>query len=111
LGRRLAERGPAVILSRLGAELTARAARLEQVVGEGLRRRRARIEALSAQLEAVNPLQVLKRGYTLTRLKKTGVIVAGAGELHEGQGIITRFHDGEVESTVEDASQPKLFEG
>jgi exodeoxyribonuclease VII large subunit len=111
LGRRLAERGPAVILSRLGAELTARAARLEQVVGEGLRRRRARIEALSAQLEAVNPLQVLRRGYTLTRLKKTGAIVASAAELHEGQGIVTRFHDGEVESTVEDSSQPKLFEG
>jgi exodeoxyribonuclease VII large subunit len=111
LGRRLAERGPAVILSRLGAELTARAARLEQVIGEGLRSRRARIEALSAQLEAVNPLQVLRRGYTLTRFKKTGAIVASAAELHEGQGIVTRFHDGEVESTVEDASQPKLFEG
>ncbi len=111
LSRRLQEQAPAATLSRLGAELTARAARLDQLIGEGLRRRRARIDALSAQLEAVNPLQVLRRGYTLTRLKKTGAIVARAAELHEGQGIVTRFHDGEVESTVEDASQPKLFEG
>ena len=111
LNHRLQKRGPAVTLSRLKAELTATAARMNQLTGEGLRRRRARIEALSAQLEAVNPLQVLKRGYTLTRLKKTGAIVTSSSQLHEGQSIVTRFHDGEVESTVDDAAQPKLFEG
>jgi exonuclease VII large subunit len=53
---------------------------------------------------------VLERGYTLTRLKKSGTIVRSATALNERDHIVTRFHDGEVESTVEDPQQPKLFE-
>jgi exonuclease VII large subunit len=43
-------------------------------------------------------------------LKKTNVILRSAKQLAERDHVITRFHDGEVESTVEDPQQPTLFE-
>jgi len=107
---RLAERHPRNTLALQRAHLTAISVRLDRAVRTHLRRQAEKISTLSIHLEAISPQRVLERGYTVTRLKKSGLIVRDASQLKEPDHIITRFHDGEVESTVEDPQQPKLFE-
>jgi exodeoxyribonuclease VII large subunit len=76
----------------------------------GLRRRGTMLDSLAARLEALSPQQVLRRGYSLTTLKKTGVVVRTPADVKPGQVLVTRLVDGSIESTVEDAAQPRLFE-
>ena len=73
-------------------------------------RRRERVEAMARFLRAVGPEQVLRRGYTITSRKKGGAILRSASDVRPGDRLLTRFADGEVESTAEDPRQPKLFE-
>lgn len=69
-----------------------------------------RIEAVERQLEALSPRNVLRRGYSITLLKKGGAIVRSPEQVKPGDRLLTRFADGEIQSTVEDAKQPRLFE-
>jgi exodeoxyribonuclease VII large subunit len=107
---KLAEWHPRNTIALQRAHLTATQVRLQRAMQTHLQRNGERINSLSNQLEALSPQRVLERGYTVTRLKKTGVIVRSASQLKERDHIITRFHDDEVESIVEDPQQPKLFE-
>lgn len=107
---RLAERHPRNTIALLRANLSADDIRLHRAMRIHLQRQSERLAALSNHLQALSPQRVLERGYTVTRLKKTGVILRHSGQVKELDRIITRFADGEVESTVEDRQQPKLFE-
>jgi exodeoxyribonuclease VII large subunit len=107
---RLAEWHPRNTIALQRAHLTATQTRLQRAMQTHLQRQGEHINSLSNQLEALSPQRVLERGYTVTRIKKTGAIVRSASELKERDHIITRFHDGETESMVEDQQQPKLFE-
>jgi exodeoxyribonuclease VII large subunit len=75
-----------------------------------LTRAALRVAALAARLEALSPTNVLRRGYSLTTLKKTGVVVRDAKQLRPGDRIVTRFAEGEAESVVADGRQLRLFE-
>jgi exodeoxyribonuclease VII large subunit len=70
----------------------------------------ARLDALSRELEAVSPLAVLRRGYTITSRKKDGIALRSAQDLKPGDRIITVFADGQTQSIVEDSNQLSLFE-
>jgi len=107
---KLAEWHPRNTISLQRAHLTATQVRLQRAMQTHLQRNGERINSWSNQLEALSPQRVLERGYTVTRLKKSGAIVRSATQLKEHDHIVTRFHDGEVESSVEDQQQPKLFE-
>ena len=74
------------------------------------RRRAERVESLARFLNAVGPEQVLRRGYTITFRKKGSAVVKSAADVRAGDKLVTRFADGEVESTADDSRQPKLFE-
>ncbi len=74
------------------------------------RQRVLQVDALGTHLEAVSPFRVLKRGYSMTVHKRRGKPVKSAKDLGVGDRIVTHFVDGSVESTVEDANQPSLFE-
>jgi exodeoxyribonuclease VII large subunit len=107
---RLAEWHPRNTIALQRAHLTATQARLHRAMQTHLQRQGEHISSLSSQLEALSPQRVLERGYTVTRMKKTGAIIRSASQLKVRDHIITRFHDGETEATVEDQQQPKLFE-
>jgi exodeoxyribonuclease VII large subunit len=107
---RLERQGPAVQLARVQARVDEMSRCLTRGMETALRRRRDRIDAKAALLEAVSPQRVLQRGYSLTRVKRGGAIVRSAEQVKEGDRILTRFVDGEVESVVEDAKQQRLFE-
>jgi exodeoxyribonuclease VII large subunit len=58
---------------------------------------RDRLGKASASLEALSPLSILSRGYTLTETAE-GRLIHGAGEVKVGNTLRTRFADGVVES-------------
>ncbi len=60
-------------------------------------RAEARLERLSAMLESLNVLAVLKRGYTLVKTAD-GVVVPSAAALADGMPLRLQFHDGEREA-------------
>jgi exodeoxyribonuclease VII large subunit len=75
--------------------------RMAQELGHGLRRDRARLAAMSAALDHLNPLAILSRGYSITKRLPEGVIVKNAALLLPGDLISTRLHQGLVLSRVE----------
>lgn len=55
---------------------------------------------LSAGLEAMSPLKVLARGYSMTR-DKNGKVVTNAASLQTGDAITVTLQTGELEATVQ----------
>ncbi|HET6326941.1 MAG TPA: exodeoxyribonuclease VII large subunit [Planctomycetaceae bacterium] len=78
---------------------------LSQRFSGGVRRRLERasheLRALSAHLDALSPLKVLGRGYSLTRREATGEIVRKADDVRVGERIETLLAEGRVGSLIE----------
>ena len=83
---------------------------LRTVVSNCLQRQTLKVDLLARHLAAVGPEQVLRRGYSITTLKKGGKVVRSIDQVKPGDRLVTRLADGEVESTAEDKNQPGLFE-
>jgi exodeoxyribonuclease VII large subunit len=96
LGTRLAHG-----LRRRNEVLEARLARSGDRIRMAMARRitepRARMERLAAQLEALSPLAVLARGYSVARLAD-GRVARRRADLPSGTGFALRVSDGEVPS-------------
>ena len=107
---KLAEWHPRNTIALQWANLHATQVRLHRAMQIHLRQQDENLSRLSVHLEAISPQRVLERGYTVTRFKKSGEIIRTSSGLKERDCIITRFQDGEVESTVQDPRQPRLFE-
>ena len=73
--------------------------RLERAFRARLDRRRAEVAQLSGKLEALSPLRVLKRGYSIVH-SEDGAVVKSAVELKQGQSLEIRFHDGKKKVSV-----------
>jgi exodeoxyribonuclease VII large subunit len=110
LSAKLRERHPRHLVELKRQRLDQLQKELRRAVGQDLRRLRQRVDDLDGRLQGVGPRQVLKRGYTITTLKKTGAILRAPGQAPEGARLITQLADGEVESIVQDSRQLPLFE-
>jgi exodeoxyribonuclease VII large subunit len=110
LQSRLAALAPAHRLALYRQRVSDRQRRLERAMSLALQRRRLRLDAMAVHLRAVSPTAVLQRGYSITTIKKTGKVVRSSGELREGDVLVTRVGDGEVESSVLERGQGRLFE-
>ena len=99
LAIRPAFRKPLDRVRELEQRLDDTAARLHRAMGQNLDRSRDKIAAVAEQLDALSPLSVLKRGYSLTR-RGDGVVVRSANDVAPGEVIATRLADGEVLSRV-----------
>ena len=62
---------------------------------------RSKLDALRREAEALSPLLILRRGYSVTE-KEDGSIVRKSGDLKPGDMIKTRLMDGTVLSRVEE---------
>ena len=78
-------------------QLGERALRSLQLMVE---RRRQKLASIAASLQALSPLQVLARGYSLT-LTADGRVVQSADQVQPGDRIITRLNSGSLTSTVD----------
>jgi exodeoxyribonuclease VII large subunit len=64
-----------------------------------LERRRHQLAALAASLQALSPLKVLSRGYSLT-LDSQGKVVQSPTDVATGDRLLTRVHGGQIHSLV-----------
>jgi exodeoxyribonuclease VII large subunit len=69
----------------------------------------ARLHGLDAQLRALAPQNVLKRGYSITRIKKTGRPLTSSSQVKGGELLETHLAEGVVESRATDPKQAELF--
>ena len=74
--------------------------RLQAALVPALGRRRHAIEAAHGKLEALSPMRVLERGFSLTQ-RADGRVVTSAGDVSPGERITVRVHDGGIDATVE----------
>jgi len=77
---------------------------LDRNMERTLENARAKIAKISATLDALSPLAVLGRGYSLTQTVD-GIVVRSAAELQPGDRLHTRLADGTVRSVVETNEQ------
>ncbi|MDR3636825.1 MAG: exodeoxyribonuclease VII large subunit [Isosphaeraceae bacterium] len=75
--------------------------RLDRAARQGLETRRHRLARLAAGLEALSPLGVLARGYTVTLRDDGTTLVRSAGDVRPGDLIQTRLAEGRIVSRVE----------
>ena len=66
---------------------------------------RAHLARLDSQLQALSPLRVLERGYSLA-FDETGALVRSAAQLHPDSTLRTRFAKGEAKSRVTEIHKP-----
>lgn len=75
-----------------------------------LRRRtdscRERLAGAAGRLQALGPLRVLERGYSITRDAATGQVIRRAAEVAAGQSVETLVHEGRFISRVEADTPP-----
>jgi exodeoxyribonuclease VII large subunit len=64
-----------------------------------------RLHALAGRLEALSPLAVLSRGYSVTLRTNDGELVRDASRLEVGERITTRLANGSVVSRVEEIDE------
>lgn len=75
--------------------------RLGRAKTQKLQRLRDRLAAQAAQLETLSPLNVLARGYSLTRRADDGSVVRSPDQTQPGDVLLTRLQHGTIRSRVE----------
>jgi exodeoxyribonuclease VII large subunit len=82
------------------AELAGMRHRLEASIRPALVRRRHAVDAAHGKLEALSPMKVLERGFSLTQ-RSDGHLITSATEVAAGDQVQIRLHDGTFDATVE----------
>ena len=90
---RLERQSPALQLPRMRQRVDERRERLDAALRAGLERARADLRTSRGQLDALSPLKVLRRGYSLARTEDGRVVTSVVG-LQVGQRLVTQFSDG-----------------
>jgi exodeoxyribonuclease VII large subunit len=105
-GRRLDQLAGGLRAHAPGARLAARRARLgtlsralEREGAHAVARRRERLAALAAHLDALSPLAVLGRGYAIARLP-SGEVLRRAADAAPGDAFTLRLGEGELDAAV-----------
>jgi exodeoxyribonuclease VII large subunit len=73
--------------------------RLKAIMQRRLQRGREKVTAFAERLESLSPLNVLKRGYSVTR-SADGKVIRDASAVAVGDSILTTLASGELASTV-----------
>jgi exodeoxyribonuclease VII large subunit len=68
--------------------------RLERAIKGRLEAKRAGLEKMAAKLDALSPLKVLERGYSIVREHATEKVIRSAKDVATGQELRITFHDG-----------------
>ena len=101
LGQRRSFRLPLEGIRAQERKLDEWAERLQRGVRQRLALVSDQLRAKASQLETLSPLNVLGRGYSLTRREADGVVVRSADQVQPGERLVTRLQNGQVFSRVE----------
>lgn len=80
--------------------------RLSRAAKQRLGLARERLEANAGRLESLSPLNVLSRGYSLTRREADRTVVRDAEQVRPGERLMTTVQRGTIVSRVEEVSGP-----
>jgi exodeoxyribonuclease VII large subunit len=69
--------------------------------GKVISDKRRQLEAMRGKLEALSPLKVLERGYSLTR-SASGQLIRTCDSLHPGDAVIVTLRDGDLHTRIEE---------
>lgn len=99
LSARAALRRPLQRIRELEQRLDDAGARLRRAMAQRLARSAETLGAVASRLESLSPLNVLTRGYSLTR-KVNGELIRSSNDVAPGDVLITRVAQGEIRSRV-----------
>lgn len=69
--------------------------RLQQAMKVSIERKKMQIMQISGKMDALSPLKVLERGYTIIKDEQdSSLVIKRASEVHTGQKLKVVFHDG-----------------
>jgi exodeoxyribonuclease VII large subunit len=81
--------------------------RLQRSIRQRLEQRRQQVQAAAGRLEGLSPLNVLSRGYSLTKRASDQKVVRTADQVQSGDLLVTILQRGQIVSRVEHAmSEP-----
>ena len=63
---------------------------------------RGRVREAAGKLEALSPVAILSRGYSITKLERTGKFITEASKARPGDRLLTRLSSGTLSSRVEE---------
>ena len=106
LGSRRVMRSPTGFIDQRRLELDSIRLRLDSAATRKLGRERQQFAALAAKLDALSPLKVLGRGYSIA-LDSEGRAVKEAGQLRPGDRLSLRLSKGEADCLVESVNGGK----
>src|SRR5262249_20282116 len=92
---------PLEVIRGLERGLDDEAERLHRAIQRRVSVLRDHLAAKAAQLETLSPLNVLGRGYSLTRREGDGVVVRSPEQVQPGERLVTRLQHGQIFSRVE----------
>ena len=92
-----------MVLSGIRKELDAKVASMGAAGRSLLQQKRARLERLTSQMEALSPVAILERGYALV-FDATGKLLKDAAQVKAGEEISARLARGEIRATVKKKS-------
>jgi exodeoxyribonuclease VII large subunit len=96
---------PPRLFDRARAALDACDKRLEVRLREAMEKRRRAFGVAVGKLEAMSPLAVLERGYSLTRTPD-GAVVTDAAQVEAGDHVRVRLLRGELDCVVQSGDRP-----
>jgi len=102
LALELSRHQPAAVHARRREHLGGLDHRLRRAMRHALGVRRGALTAIGRELDAISPLAVLERGYSVTT-DDAGAVVRAPSDVAPGDALVTRLRDGTVRSTVSDA--------
>ena len=80
--------------------------RADRAIRRTVDERRHTLSRLAAGLEAMSPVRVLARGYSLTTRERDDSLIRRATDLRRGERIVSRLGEGSVVSRVEEVREP-----
>jgi len=75
--------------------------RLFSIIKQKMEMLNLEIAGKSARLNSLSPLNILARGYTVTRLESDRSILNSVKQVNSGDRIVTQLSDGQIDSIVE----------
>ncbi len=93
---------PRVYVEERRRTVDALAVRMRTGMTAEIARERAAYAAAAGKLDALSPLKVLGRGYSITRRQTDGTSVKSILEVSCGDRLSVMFYDGEISCTVDD---------
>ncbi|MDD7380141.1 MAG: exodeoxyribonuclease VII large subunit, partial [Succiniclasticum sp.] len=79
---------------------------LTRAIEAALRQKQTRLSLLAARLQAVSPLGVLARGYSVT-LGESGQLIKSVADVGWGAEIRTKLYDGTIYSVIQQVERDK----